>query len=182
MDHCSHHSSGVGGVYQSLDELDFSRGPWNAAINGDLPAIQKYFDKGGEPNVTDSSGYTCLHYAAANGNLSICQEMLRNRANVNRATRSGKSTALHRAALKGHHKIVEYLLESGADATLVDADVKTPLHKAAEGNNAECCKLLIEAAPEMQSVLDIRGKYPKNYVQCTNEQKNTYKALWWRQK
>ena len=56
----SHGGGGVGGVFQTIKEMDFDRGPWTAAANGDLEAITKYLDKGGEPNVRDSSGYTPL--------------------------------------------------------------------------------------------------------------------------
>ena len=56
----SHGGGGVGGVFQTIKEMDFDRGPWTAAANGDLEAITKYLDKGGEPNVCDSSGYTPL--------------------------------------------------------------------------------------------------------------------------
>ena len=58
---CSQHGgAGVGGVFQTLKEMDFERGPWTAAADGDVEAITKYLNKGGEPNVTDSSGYTPL--------------------------------------------------------------------------------------------------------------------------
>ena len=58
---CSEHGgSGIGGVYQTLQEMDFDRGPWSAAVSGDLAAITKYLNKGGEPNLCDSSGYTAL--------------------------------------------------------------------------------------------------------------------------
>ena len=62
--HCCNHSSGsyigVGGVHQTLDEMNFTRGPWSPASTGDLPAIKKYLEKGGEPSVRDSAGYTPL--------------------------------------------------------------------------------------------------------------------------
>ena len=58
---CSDHGgSGVGGVYQTLNEMDFARGPWNAAASGDEDVICKYLNKGGDPNLSDSSGYTAL--------------------------------------------------------------------------------------------------------------------------
>lgn len=174
-----HHCSGIGGVYQSLDEMDFARGPWNSAVYGDLPAIKKYLLNGGEPNLKDPSGYTPLHYAARAGNFHICKELLAFGANVDHLTKSGLSTALHRAAGNGQTATVKLLLENNANPCLVDDDGKTPLHKAAEGNHAETCRILVEAAPQARQVLDKRVKYPKDYVKCTDEQKDSYKLLWW---
>lgn len=57
---CSQHNSGIGGVFETLDEMDFVRGPWIMAMNGDYPGICQYLDKGGEINVRDSSGYTLM--------------------------------------------------------------------------------------------------------------------------
>ena len=45
---------------QSLSEMDFERGIWSAAIDGELDRVRKYLDKGGDPDIIDSSGYTAL--------------------------------------------------------------------------------------------------------------------------
>ena len=58
---CSQHGGGgVGGVYQTIKEMDFERGPWTAAADGDYTTIKNYLAKGGEPNLRDSAGYTPL--------------------------------------------------------------------------------------------------------------------------
>jgi hypothetical protein len=45
---------------QNLDEMDFTRGIWFAAINGEVEEVQKYLDKKSSPDVLDSSGYSAL--------------------------------------------------------------------------------------------------------------------------
>ena len=45
---------------QNLDEMDFTRGIWSAAMNGEVEQVQKYLDKKSSPDVLDSSGYTAL--------------------------------------------------------------------------------------------------------------------------
>ena len=45
---------------QSLSEMDFERGVWSAAMDGELQKVRSFLDKGGDPNTTDSSGYTAL--------------------------------------------------------------------------------------------------------------------------
>lgn len=58
---CSKHGGGgVGGYFQTIKEMDFERGPWTAAADGDFAVVEKYLKKGGEPNLQDSAGYTSL--------------------------------------------------------------------------------------------------------------------------
>ena len=45
---------------QSLSEMDFERGIWQAAPDGDVNRIRKLLDKGADPNLRDGSGYTAL--------------------------------------------------------------------------------------------------------------------------
>lgn len=48
-------------VHQSLDELDFDRGIWSAALYGDLEKIEKLLQKDPQcVNGKDKSGYTAL--------------------------------------------------------------------------------------------------------------------------
>lgn len=67
------------------------------------------------------------HYAARAGRLPVCKLLLSNGADVNARLNSG-DTALHRASYMGHDKVVQMLLEFGAEA-LQGADGQTPLHK-----------------------------------------------------
>ena len=45
---------------QSLSEMDFERGIWQAALDGDVKRVRKLLDKGTDPNLRDGSGYTAL--------------------------------------------------------------------------------------------------------------------------
>lgn len=45
---------------QSLSEMDFERGIWQAALNGDVSRVRKFLDKGTDPNWRDGLGYTAL--------------------------------------------------------------------------------------------------------------------------
>lgn len=48
-------------VQQTLDELDFSRGIWTAALDGSLEEATTFIErKGVHPDSVDSSGYTAL--------------------------------------------------------------------------------------------------------------------------
>lgn len=105
MSHCKdgHNCSCSGsGAAQSLDELEFERGIWGAALEGDLNRIEKLLTRpDANINQRDNYDYTALHYAARNGNLKVCAYLVKNGANVNATTRSGLSTPLHRASYAG---------------------------------------------------------------------------------
>ena len=48
-------------VSQTLDELDFSRGIWTAALDGDEAELLKCLEKRNvQPDMRDSSGFTAL--------------------------------------------------------------------------------------------------------------------------
>ncbi|XP_078523093.1 uncharacterized protein LOC144792096 isoform X2 [Lissotriton helveticus] len=58
---CSHGSSVTSqSVHQTLDEMDFERGIWSAAMDGDLERVKKFIKKGADPSLPDKSGYTAL--------------------------------------------------------------------------------------------------------------------------
>lgn len=45
---------------QTLHEMDFERGIWTAAVNGETERVQSYIDKNISPDILDTSGYTAL--------------------------------------------------------------------------------------------------------------------------
>ncbi|KAI8427859.1 hypothetical protein MSG28_002232 [Choristoneura fumiferana] len=105
MDHigCNHtHCTAANqSVCQTISEMDWERGIWNAAFNGEKDKIITLIDKAKNAkefvNMPDNSGYTALHYAARNGHIDICKTLIQVGANVNAQT-SGLATPLHKAA------------------------------------------------------------------------------------
>jgi len=165
---CCTHGSGVGGLHQTLDEMSFERGPWYPASNGDYEAIRRYLDKGGDPSVIDTAGYTPLHYAARNGYGNIAEALLGKGASVNAGTKASDSTPLHRACLSGNVSIVRLLLKHRAQPSLADTDGKLPIHVAAGKEFTEVCRLLLECNPECLTVKDKKGKVARDYIKETS--------------
>jgi len=100
---------------QTLDEMEWERGLWGAAMNGNLTKCRALLSKGSAlPNDRDSAGYTALHYAARGGKLDVCQLLVKHGADVNAKTCQGLATPLHRAAYMGHDAVCAFLLEHGA--------------------------------------------------------------------
>lgn len=49
-----------GSTTQTLQELDFERGIWSAALNGDVERVEKFLTTRTDPNILDSAGYSAL--------------------------------------------------------------------------------------------------------------------------
>ncbi|XP_026199434.1 ankyrin repeat domain-containing protein 39 [Anabas testudineus] len=160
---CSHPVSSPS-VYQTLTEMDFERGIWSAALDGDLDRVKSMIHKGTDPNLRDSSGYTALHYASRIGHLAVCKFLLENGACASPETRGG-ATPLHRSAYCGHLDVVRLLLHHRADPMLCDDDGASPLHKAAERGHEEVCLLLLEHCPALCSQTNKRLQLPHQLAQ-----------------
>jgi ankyrin repeat protein len=118
-------------VTQSLDEMEFERSIWQAAIDNDVTKILKFAKSANfDPNVADNYGYTALHYAARNGCLDAAKTLIRLGANCNAQTGNLRATPLHRAISAKKTELVQYLIEAGACTYMKDADGLTPLDRA----------------------------------------------------
>ncbi|XP_025078776.1 LOW QUALITY PROTEIN: ankyrin repeat domain-containing protein 39-like [Pomacea canaliculata] len=133
-----HHDQGccesatVSSVNQTMDEMNFERGLWSAALSGEIDELERRLAHGADVNARDKSGYTALHYAARSGHRDVCCLLLNHGAEVNATTTAGSATPLHRAAYMGHADIVQLLLSHGANPHLTDSDGMTALHKATD--------------------------------------------------
>lgn len=116
---------------------------------------------------------TALHLAARNGNLDVVRPLLHIKSDANETAKRATSAlqqalegtqniatvqilleegadlpepgffALHKAALRGNTAIVTLLLDRGADLTLKNKDLWTPLACAAS-SSVDCVKLLLD--------------------------------------
>ena len=84
-----------------------------------------------------------LEEAAASGNLSIVQLLVKHGADLNHRDRDGWSP-IHWAAEEGHLEIVRLLLDYGANSNAVSSYGTSPLHCAANGGHVSIVSLLLE--------------------------------------
>ncbi|KAL3307946.1 hypothetical protein Ciccas_013530, partial [Cichlidogyrus casuarinus] len=102
---CSGHQSSLS---QNLAELDFERGIWTAAINGDYDKVEDFCLKD-HTNDQDNYGYTALHYAIRHGHLNIVELLLNSGADPLIENKFG-TTSFHRAALLHSKSCMQMLL------------------------------------------------------------------------
>lgn len=137
-----------------------------SALEGDLQRLKKLLSgKESQVDMTDSSGYTPLHYAARAGHREVVEYLIQLGADVNFPTRANRCTALHRASQQGHLDIVTILLKSGARADVQDADGCTPLHRAALAGDERICQLLKQYSPNLVHIHDNHHRLPKDCSQ-----------------
>lgn len=104
----------------------------NAAHVGNLAAVTRAVEK--YPTAVkwaDASGYTALHYAAANGNVPLINYLLDKGADIE-ARNTGDSTPLHNAVeWERNIDAVKLLLDRGANINAVNSSKETPIVHAA---------------------------------------------------
>src|SRR6266850_603869 len=116
-----------------------------AAASGNEKFSVLLLDKGANPNLTDESGYTALHYAAsaeksvkallahgANPNVRTTKD---SRANTTQGVSLKGATPLFLAASLGNVETVRALIAGGADAFITTDEKTAPLHVATWGGN-----------------------------------------------
>ena len=104
-------------------------------------------------NITTSDGRTALYVACGyRGSVTLVTHLLDHGANINQGTtgvddgdddEAPQTTPLLLACSQGHTRVVDLLLERGADPTLVDGHGTTPLMAASLGGSVECVRRLL---------------------------------------
>ena len=99
----------------------------DAAKSGDLTAVKRLLQDGGDVNAALGDGTTALHHAAMRGDADMVGVLFYAGANVRATTRLGGYTALHLASQRGHDAVIERLIKGGANPNLATATGATPL-------------------------------------------------------
>ena len=116
-----------------------------ACLSGNIDYVRSLLNSGVDVNAKDHHNFTALHIASFRGFLEIVQELIKYKANINGEFNNEKKveSPLHLAVQNNHYRIVEFLLENGANPNIVDANNDTPLHYSAWNNSLESLALLL---------------------------------------
>lgn len=122
-----------------------------AALQGDLEAIQRLVVSGADVNSVDSHNETPLTTAALAGHGEVVNYLLQRGARISAVNANGL-TPLHAAAYGGHTVVVELLLAKGAAVNQNQNRFGVaPLHLAAEENQIDVAVLLLAAGADPRS-------------------------------
>ncbi|MCP5049872.1 MAG: hypothetical protein GY940_22070 [bacterium] len=97
-----------------------------AAMEGNIPVMEKVLQEGAAVDTQDKKGYTPLYVASMAGQLESVRYLLDHGASVNVRTPSG-FTPLHEAAFGGRQPVAELLIAKGAEIYAADRMGVTPV-------------------------------------------------------
>lgn len=116
-----------------------------AAKNGDIKCLELLVHHGADPSLVDAEGRTPLHCAAWHNEYECAAFLIDIGGDdlLDAGDHHG-DTALHRASQIGAIGIVTLLLQSAANATVINLNNQTPYDLAREHNQAEVMEALAE--------------------------------------
>ena len=118
----------------------------DAAMRGDLDAVQKLLERGSDVNLAQGDGMTALHWAGETGAAAMARMLIYAGANVDALTRLGDFTPLLLAAQAGNSPVVKVLIQAGADVTARSSiGGTTALHYASQAGSPEAIEALLDA-------------------------------------
>ncbi|XP_066453854.1 CARD- and ANK-domain containing inflammasome adapter protein-like [Eleutherodactylus coqui] len=165
-----------------------------AASNGHVPVIEFLLSKGAKVDAKDKKRMTPLHRAAENGHVEAVSVLLQAGANMYSLDNDSQSP-LHLAAQNNHHhvvklflqeeekryknrsnflhmeasknnsRLVELLLENGANVDSLDEKKHTALYHAVSGGHEATVKVLLEAGATVDpSIIDVAFNTNNEYI------------------
>lgn len=138
----------AGANVNAMDEISDS--PYlYAGAEGPLDILLMTLDAGADLASVNRYGGTALIPAAHHGHVDIVQALLKTEININHINDLGW-TALLEAVILGdggpvYIEIVRLLVDAGADVTITDNDIVSPLEHAASRGYIEIARLLRKA-------------------------------------
>ena len=139
-----------------------------AAGEGKEEVLQFLLDKGVPVDIRNKYGVTALCSAAWFGQYDTAKMLIQRGANVNdHVTNLDLRTPLHSAAYQGNVKLVELLLDHGADINALEDDNETALHWAAVKGQLNVAKLLVKRGINV-NLKNRSGKTAKDIATLNN--------------
>ncbi len=129
-----------------------------ACQNGHYEIVQLLLEAGADITVASLNGCSVLYVACQNNHVSIVKMLLVHKEiqNIINIFAEGGATALSMASAKGHHEIVQLLLEAGADIAIIMIDGGSALHVACQNNHVFVVKLFV-THKDIQKVINLIG-------------------------
>ncbi len=116
----------------------------HAAKHGKTNVVKYLLQQGADPSIPDPANSLPLHHAADKGHLEIAKMLIEKKADSINVKGHQRATPLCVASRAGNLDMVQFLLNSGADATIHDGNGYLPLHWATQNKHLEIVKTLVD--------------------------------------
>lgn len=143
---------------EKLVTLPVAKTIQEAAVWGDVAAIERFLSAGTAIDVADAAGVTPLMYASYHFHPEAVDYLLSKGANPALLSKNGKN-ALLGAAEVGNWKAVQSLAAKGMDVNVRTAEGRTPLHLAMDDNALMLAKVLVQLGADVNAK-DMAGSTP----------------------
>lgn len=144
-----------------------SRTPLLLAVSYGLHlAVDALISLGADPRIMDERGMAPIHLAIYSRNFETVQQLLKSQfKTLTLQDKDKRGQPLHYAASAGALDIMKLLIAGGVDVFARDVNGHTPAHIAAEAENVECLRFLVEhAMTSTDPGLDNDGRLPIHYA------------------
>ena len=111
--------------------------------------VKELLARGADPNAKNDSGVAAL--IPATDNLESTRMLVEAGAEVNARTEAGDTALIVAAQRAGGARVVEYLLDKGANLKTATNDGATALHHAAECGDVDVLKLLVDKGADVDA-------------------------------
>ncbi len=163
----------------SNDEVAGITSLMTAAASGDLEGA-RFFSKGGAAMVNQRNlgGATALHIAAREDDLEIAKILIENGANVHVVDNEGW-TPLMRAAIIGSVRLINLLLDNGADASAFNSVNESAIILATTADCAECLIVMFDKFNfiKMLSAESLNQQINDSYVIARNHENDQVQKI-----
>jgi len=148
---CQAPGHGVVDKFNLADNAKISKEMHLGVNQGDTKAVMKALEEGEVPEAQTQFGEHALHRGVRSGVLEVVDALLDAGASVDSRDASGKTPLITVCGMKasnycmGHHKIMERLLERGADPLAADNKGHTALGRACAAGHTHIVLTLLKA-------------------------------------
>jgi ankyrin repeat protein len=101
--------------------------------------------------ITDNSGNTALHHAAAIGSIDIVELLIKNDSNLNKMNKEGQ-TPFIKAIINDHNDIAELLINHGSSVDEKDSDGNTALTLASKRGHIRIVEALVQLKANINTI------------------------------
>ena len=129
----------------------------HSAQSGSYELVTFFVEKGADIYEKTKAGENCLHIAACNGHLNLCQTLIDDHGFDKNIADNNGWTALHNSAQSGSYELVKFFVEKGADIHETTKAGENCLHIAARNGHLNLCQTLIDDHGFDKNIADNNG-------------------------